>query len=362
MRVTLVIGTAATGGAEGQLVRLAGVLHRRGISVKVLFTRAGGPLTDVLDKAGVPWHVASFARFPSSTVVLMSELIGVAKFLRREQPDIVFAWLGGAVWKALPIAKAFTKAKRIAAFRGVIPAAEIGRFAGILRRAVIGADAITVNSPPLFDEAIRWGGEPAKTTYIPNAVEIPTEIADVSANPPTAVVVANFQPYKGHRTLIKAISEVDADLRVRLVGAGSERDAVKRSVTELGLDDRIEFADVPADVPREIRSAQFAIHPSLREGMPNAILEELSWGLPVVATDVGATSVLIDDAVNGYLVPPDDPLALTKYIEELAKNPRLRAQMAERSRAKALEFSWQKCADRYMELFHSVLDRSRAGV
>jgi L-malate glycosyltransferase len=297
IRVTLVIGTADTGGAEGQLVRLAGLLHQRGMSVKVLFTRAGGPLTRLLDQAGVPWRVAASRRVPSPTVILLTELIGVARFLRREQPDIVFAWLGGAVWKALPIAKMLTKAKRVAAFRGEVPEAEIGRFTRILRRAVTAADAITINSPPLRDEALRWGARPDKITFIPNAVAIPQETADVSVEPPTAVVVANFQPYKGHRTLVEAIADVTCPLKFRFVGAGSQKDAIRQMVAERGLVDRIEFADEPANVPREIQGAQFAVHPSCKEGMPNAVLEELSWGLPIIATEVGATPLLVDDGV-----------------------------------------------------------------
>jgi glycosyltransferase involved in cell wall biosynthesis len=188
-------------------------------------------------------------------------------------------------------------------------------------------------------------------------VDLPSAEADVAVAPPTAVVVANFRWYKGHDVLIDALAMVTAPLRVRLAGEGTERIPTATRAVQKGIDDRVELVDLPADVPAELGAAQFAIHPSRQEGMSNAILEELSHGLPVVATDVGGTSLLVDDGVNGFLVPAGDEVALAKRIEELAGSPELRRTMSIAARQKASDFDWTACCDAYEKLFDDLLAR-----
>lgn len=360
-RVALVIGSARPGGAEGQLIRLAIELSRRQMDVRVLFTAAGGELTARLDAAGVPWEVLRPATSPPTSTG--RNLMMVARLARRLlvwQPDVVYAWLAGAIWLTLPVAAALTRAKRIAAFRGEVFARDLGVFARPFRTAVARAHVVTVNAPSLRDEAIRWGAHPDRITFVPNGVDLPPVRADVRTSPPTAVVVANFRWYKGHDVLIDALALVDQPLTVRLVGEGAEREAIRARARERGVADRLLFVEHPADVPAELRRAQFAIHPSRTEGMPNAVLEELACGLPVVATDVGATRLLIDDGETGFLVPPGDEEQLAKRITELAASAPLRASMAVAARTRAESFDWASCADRHVRIFEHLADQHRS--
>ena len=90
------------------------------------------------------------------------------------KPDIVFAWLGGAIWKSLPLASVFTRAKRIAAFRGDVREQDLKRFARVLRHAVARADAVTVTTPSLRAGALDWGAIRDRISYIPNGVDLPS--------------------------------------------------------------------------------------------------------------------------------------------------------------------------------------------
>lgn len=351
-RIALVIGSARPGGAEGQLIRLACELKARDYDVYVLFTAAGGSLTTMLDSGGVPWVVMRPERWPSSTTV--RTVLGVLRLawtLARLRPDVVFAWLAGAIWFTLPIAMVLTRAKRFAAFRGEVFERDLRWFAPLFRSAVRRAHCVTVNAPALRGEAIRWGAVPDRVVFVPNGVDLPEITADVTTQPPTAVVVANYRWYKGHDVLVEALVDVDADLQVRLCGEGDIKTEIQERVMKLGLAERVTFVDDPADVPTELRNAQFAIHPSRTEGLSNAILEELAYGLPIVATDVGGTALLVEPDLNGYLVPAADSAALAARVAQLASDPALRKSMALEARRRAETFSWSHCVDSYERIF-----------
>ncbi len=212
---------------------------------------------------------------------------------------------------------------------------------------------MTINAPALQIEAERLGVPERRLMFIPNGVAIP-EIAapNVSKDPPTAVVVANYRWYKGHDVLMHALSVTDRTVRVRLLGEGDElRRRTLALAAELGVAERVDFVSYPPNVPHELHEAQFAIHPSRTEGLSNAILEETrGWATCSRRPMSAATKILIDDGVEGFLVPPGDAAALAVAIEKLALDPALRARMSIAARAKAMSFSWDRCIDSYERL------------
>lgn len=361
MRVVFIIGSGAPGGAEGQLVRLACALKARGLDVRVLFSSAGGPLTTVLDTGAVSWTVLrrSNVRATSAGRNLLL-VISLARELRRNQPDIVFAWLSQIIWLALPVAALFTRCRRIAAFRGKVDPEDVGWRGGLLRLAVSRAHAVTINAPHLRDLARFWGAAQERIEFIPNAVDLPTALAEVARQPPTAVVVANFRRYKGHDVLIEALRRIELRITVRLLGEGETRVAIEELSRELNGETRVEFVEHSTDVMAELLQAQFAIHPSRTEGLPNAILEELAAGLPVVATDVGGTSLLVETGVTGVLVPPNDPVALAEAITAMAGVPDDRARMSASARLRAESFSWTFCVAAYQDLFNRLMAQNQS--
>lgn len=357
LRVVLVIGSAARGGAEGQLVRLASELQDRGLIIRVLFLTGGGPLVADLDAAGVPWEALrptlGVRTSTGRNLVMMARL---GRRLATSRPDVVFAWLPGAIWMTLPLAALLTRARRIAAVRGMV--SEKAPFRPVLRHAIKRAHAVTINAPHLRADAEAWGARPHRVIFVPNGVDIPLEPSLVDREPALAIVLANFRCYKGHDVLVEALTQVDPRLYVRLVGEGSELEPTRTRATELGVIDRLQFADYPADVAYELSCAQFAIHPSRTEGLSNAILEELAMGLPVVAAGVGGNGVLVEDGVNGFLVPSGEPRLLAERISQVAASPELRRKMSAAARDRAHDFSWDVCVGTYVQLF-ATLTRSR---
>ena len=363
MKVLLVIGSARRGGAESQLTRLAVELRRRGVDCRVAFVSQGGPLARGLDEGGVPWRAYGYCGVSPSRLVGSAErsswwgltrLMALRRDMWRWKPDVVHAWLPQAVVAALlgPGREA-----RVAAFRGQVLPGVLGPLSDPFVRAVRTADAITVNSPALIqDWAIPWGADPSRIQLIPNGVDVTGPLADASRQPPVAAVVANFLPYKGHAVLIDALALTRSPLTVHLYGAAGSPlvDDLRKRAADRGVLDRVTFREGVPDVRAELPTAQFAVHPSLTEGLSNAILEELAAGLPVVATDVGGNPSLITPGRNGELVPPGDATALAAALDRLAGDPSLRARLAAQARPSVMRYSWQACTDAHLDLYERL--------
>jgi glycosyltransferase involved in cell wall biosynthesis len=110
------------------------------------------------------------------------------------------------------------------------------------------------------------------------------------------------------------------------------------------------------DVALALEQASISCLPSYREGLPKSLLESLAMGLTCVATDVPGCREAVVDGVNGFLVPPRDPLALAQAIERLLSAPDLMKQFGQASRKMAVEqFSCDLINEQTLELYRSLM-------
>lgn len=357
MKIDFVIDSGQVGGAETQLLGLASRLVLRGHDVRVVLLWATGPLVAAFEDAGIEVVTATDPNASASRSSL-SSLANYIRFgrSRSRSTDVVHAMLDGSI-AAMPLLYRRGTAKaRVAGILGLrnarapwSPADSIRRtlYATALRKA----DAVVCNAPHLATSISQSRHvRPDAVVVIPNGVTVPPWKATPKAEPATGVVVANLRPVKGHAVLIDALSRLESPPAMTLCGDGAERESLAASARSAKLDS-LTFADPPADVAAALRNAQFAVHPSLFEGLPNAVLEELAAGLPVIATSVGDIPRLIQDGVNGLLVPPGDPVALAAAIEELARNPQLRERLGRAARLTAEKYSWDEAVERHLALY-----------
>jgi glycosyltransferase involved in cell wall biosynthesis len=156
-------------------------------------------------------------------------------------------------------------------------------------------------------------------------------------------------PLKGIDTAIRALSgRGDAELLV--AGDGPERGALRRLACQCGA--RVRFAGTVAGKEKAdlFRAADAFVCASRvlasgrTEGMPTALLEALSHGLPVIATDVGGIKGVVRDGESALLVPPSRPAAAGAAIDRLMKDARLRGRLRENGRAVAGRYTWPALA------------------
>lgn len=130
-------------------------------------------------------------------------------------------------------------------------------------------------------------------------------------------MVGRLDAIKGHRYLIEAAAQVVreySDAHFVIVGDGELRDEITSQISLLGLQDRVHLLGYRANASRIASAFDLSVLASLHEGLPNVVMEAMSAGVPVVATDVGGTTELITDGETGYLVPPADSDALAQRI------------------------------------------------
>jgi glycosyltransferase involved in cell wall biosynthesis len=174
--------------------------------------------------------------------------------------------------------------------------------------------------------------------------------------------VANLREVKGLDLLVRAadqLSKTHTDLIFDVAGEGEYRSELEKLVQRSGLGARFRLPGSIADIPAFLGGLAVAVLSSLSEGMPNAVLEYMAAGRPIVATRVGAVPRLIEDGVHGLLVPPGDVDALAAAIEKLLDDRELafRLGVAARERAEK-EFSRSVMIRRFEKFFASLRDRS----
>lgn len=121
-------------------------------------------------------------------------------------------------------------------------------------------------------------------------------------------------------------SGVDAELCI--VGEGGERSNLERQIARLGLGDRVRLAGYQPDTLDWYGAMDVYALSSLREGLPNVLLEAMAMEVPIVATNIAGVPRLIADRVNGLLVPPDDVDGLFHALAALLRDPPLRERLA----------------------------------
>jgi phosphatidyl-myo-inositol dimannoside synthase len=148
------------------------------------------------------------------------------------------------------------------------------------------------------------------------------------------------QPYKGTDVLLRAVSRLHragAPIRLRVVGEGRLRPALKQAARELDLGASVEFLGQQDrdGVVEALDAAHLFVLPSLTEGLPRALLEAMARGLPAVATDVGGVPELLPASC---LVPAGDATALAGRIAQLISDDQGRQRLGERNRAHARRY------------------------
>ncbi len=168
-----------------------------------------------------------------------------------------------------------------------------------------------------------------------------------------------LSPEKGFDVLVDAAADVlrsTPDVGFVLFGDGPLRESLQRQIRSLGLESCFILGGFRHDLDTLLPCCDLFTLPSHTEGLPNVVLEALAAGVPTVATSVGGTPEVLEDGINGYLVPAGDPISLASRLSQLLANASLRNQMAVAGRERVRQsFSFKAQADAYLRLFSDML-------
>ena len=205
------------------------------------------------------------------------------------------------------------------------------------------ADVVTANSRGAL-LGLRDFVDPCKLAFVPNPLVLPDGGVNAFAGAsrtPLFLSVGRLVWDKAYDVLLDAFAMLGGEFeawRLSVAGDGHLKDSLRAQAEALGVARRISWHGVVRDPHAFYRAASVFVLPSRTEGMPNALLEAMGSGLPVVVSD-GAPGPLelVEDGVTGLVVPVNDAAALASALARLARDADLRRRLGEAARLRVSE-------------------------
>lgn len=175
------------------------------------------------------------------------------------------------------------------------------------------------------------------------------------------LTVARLYKWKNVDQLIRLVPLLPPASKLVVVGDGPEESSLKRLASELGVADRVVFAGrVPQPmVATYLRAADVFVLNTRYEGLSHTILECMDVGIPVVATAVGGNMELIEDGVNGFLVPVNDHKLIASAVRKLLYDGKVREDFIARSKERVKDASWDRLVDTVVDTLQLVASRTK---
>ncbi len=358
------------GGAEKQIFELAKGLLTQGFQVTIISLECEGCAPkDIIEKAGINLVIFPVKKIYSPAGIMRG--IRFKEYLQKEKIDILLTYhfssdIWGTFFARMAGVKTIISNRRDMGFwRGpqhVIAYMAINHW---VDKIVVVADSIkkmVVISERVAEEKIM---------VIHNGVEVPQDdmeihktkdlkyLPEVDNSDIVIMHVANLRPVKGHKYLISALAElvpIYPDIKLILVGEDKTDTEIHKQVIDLGIERHVIFLGKRDNVSTLLKMADICVMPSLSEGMSNAILEYMAAGKPVIATDVGGNSELVENNKTGLLIEKENVAQLKDAILFLINHPKKRIEMGKAGYLKTLrEFSMQKMISKYIDLFNRYI-------
>jgi glycosyltransferase involved in cell wall biosynthesis len=371
-RIELFVDNFEQGGTQAQLVQLANGLARNpAFDVRVGCLSRRGPLLSALEIA--PERITEYPTNRFYNARGLWQISRLAHHLLTERIELVHALDFYAHVMCAAAAGLNPRTKLVVSRRyEILTTRRLHRLGE--RWSYRLADAVVMNSEHIVREVARQGlVRRSKVKIIPNGIDL----AQFETVPPhvdcrerggkswRVGVVARLSADKGLDVLLAAavrLIETWQTVEFVVVGEGEQRAELETEIRRLGLERSVRLAGAQADVRPWIGSFDIAVLPSYREGLPNALLEYLAMGRPVVATRVGGIPEVLKQGSVGVLVPPGDPESLAAAIDGLWRHAARRAGLAQAARLRAQDYSLAKMLEATVDLYESLLNGPPAPV
>lgn len=347
--VLFILPKAEVGGTELQTIELASRLQDLKLRTEIWFLSGGGPLEKNLEARNIPYR--SFGResknkiFSStkSTLKLCVALFSIE--VRNIHSQLTFP----VVVSSLLLSRITPKAKIVSGVRGIYNAYNFF-YNFLLGKALRKSDLVIVNSENLISYVMhKFGVKEERIKLVFNSVTIPKLSREKKSKNTAAIVISNFLPVKNLNILLEIA--LSSNISINLFGRGDLKSDFLRKVKSLGLQNKIKVHSNDLEKSTILSTSGFAIHPSFSEGMSNAVLEELSYGLPVLASNIESNAKLVIDGRNGFLLDPHNPSAWVLGVERLLNLLEDNKEVSKFATEKAQEFSWENGVRNHLKLY-----------
>lgn len=369
----------ATGGAQKVLLDQARWFHEHGYKVTVMY---------LYDKEGLqakwqasePFPIINLKAFQGrgkgieNILPFLKGLFSLWNFLYKEKVDVIETFTHDSNMVALPIAWLSRVPVRIATHHGVIEG--FSRWREWIHSWMVNhniAHKLVAVSKKMYYASLREGVYPERIVTILNGIKaLPIENqsrlegrkeAGMDVDTPLLISVGRLVYAKAHEVIIASMPAVLKEfpnVKLEIVGDGPLRADLQAQIEKLDLSESVKLAGQSDHVACHLAAADIFILSSRSEGLPIALLEAMSAGLPCIATQVEGVDEVLVEGEHGLTVPVENPEALAQAILQLLRNPEARGRMGAAARLHVSKFhTVDHMCERYLELMLSCLNENK---
>ena len=279
--------------------------------------------------------------------------VELLRIIKEESPDLIITTLPEPTIRVLALKRYLKDIPIIVSIRNH-PNSEFRSILGksIRNKYYKNADLITVQD----SSYIKYLPNILKISVIPNYISDDFTISNKKLKKEKKIIcVASLSKQKNIPLLINAFSKLDNrfnDYKLVLIGIGKEKKKIEKLIRRKNLEYKVKLKDTSSNVRDELLSSTLFVLPSNYEGMPNSMLEAMSLSLPVISTDsTEAIYSIIDDHVNGIIIPKKDVISLKNSIEYLLDNEGIRTSIGKN--ASKIKAKYNK--DKILKLWKKII-------
>lgn len=354
MKVIQVIPKLDLAGAEIMCENLALALNKKNVdAVVVSLYNHHTVITERLQKKGI--KVIYLDKKPGMDISIINALYRVFK---NEKPDVVHTHIN--VLQYVAVACYMARVKKLVHTVHSIASKEATPlkqkiYYFLFKSKKIVPVALSAEVKKSIVERYKLSEERVPIVY--NGIDLDRCIPKSNYMPNEELIflhVGRFADVKNHPMLIDAFSELvkmRPDVKLWLVGDGPNIDMIKGKVSELRLEEHVEFWGLQPDVFKFFEEADVFVLPSIYEGMPMTLIEAMGSGMPIIASDVGGIPSMLNNDKNALLTDVNEKSLLNAMIK--MTDPFIRERLGKAAKMKSIDFSSNTMAENYIKIYNS---------
>lgn len=339
MRILFYINTLNTGGAERVMANLANQFAKDN---DVIFVTSKKTEKEYELSQQVERYVLDKDNVISGRIIQnVNRICNLRRIIKEKKPDIVVSFMAEANFRSI-IASIGLSCKTLVSVRNEPRREYAGKLGYIVGKFILPfADGCVFQT----EDAKKWFSKRLrnKSRIIFNAVKEDFYATERCIKKGRIVTCGRLEAQKNHIMLIRAIKQLESkekNYELHIYGDGKLKKEIENEINELRLSKKIKLMGVTKDVCKVLSEADLFVMSSDYEGMPNALLEAMAVGVPVIATDCpcGGPKMILGNNDNGLLVKVGDVEEMAEAIWSLLSDEHKMAEYSERGKKKAMEF------------------------
>jgi glycosyltransferase involved in cell wall biosynthesis len=363
--ICFIVGQLGLGGSEKQLFILINDLTKQGWKVSVITLNPGKG--DYWEKPLTEIGVTLIKIKPS--FLKIKRLIQIIRALRNERSSIIHSWSSytnfysaiGGYFAGIPI--------RLGSERGnpIFSKKSSGKW--IYSLSFILLDGLVVNSENTLT-ILRNKNPRLDIEFIPNGININQKmltkeqarsILEIPKNCLVIGGIGSLIPRKNFGYLIKIFHDVNQfypSTKLIIIGDGPDREKLVQQANNILPAGSFLFTGALENANIYMKAIDILCVPSQQEGMPNVVMEALAAGVPVLANNVDAIPLLIEDGINGFTVQVGDEKSFINKVQRLIENPQIRQDFSELGKKRISQYSVHNMSEKFTSYYQKKIIES----